>query len=358
MSRPGLPSRKSLVACCGALTLGTSLTACGGASTSDPNAKEITVYSADGLKSEKGDGFYDTVFKDFEKKTGIKVNYVESGSGAAVQRLARERANIKADVLVTLPPFIQQAEGKGLLDTYRPKGSDQVVAADKDPSGKWTSIVNNYFCFIYNKKELKRAPATWQDLLDAKFRNKLQYSTPGVAGDGTAVLIKALHDFGGQRPAMDFLKKLQANNVGPSSSTGQLAPKTDKGELLVANGDVQMNYANLKSMPNQGIFFPASSPGSKPTTFALPYAAGLVKSAPHRANAQKFLDYLLSEPVQRQVSAVGGGFTSRKDIKATDDHATELAKIMKGVEIFRPDWNDIDKNLDSYVEAWREATGG
>lgn len=111
------------------LTLGLPLTACGGASTADPHAKEVTVYSADGLKSEQGDGFSDTVFKDFEKKTGIKVNYVESGSGAAVQRLARERANTEADVLVTLPPFIQQAEGKGLLDTYRPKGADQVAAA-------------------------------------------------------------------------------------------------------------------------------------------------------------------------------------------------------------------------------------
>lgn len=127
------PLRKPLAACCGALTLGLPLTACGGASTADPHAKEVTVYSADGLKSEQGDGFYDTVFKDFEKKTGIKVNYVESGSGAAVQRLARERANTKADVLVTLPPFIQQADGKNLLDTYRPKGSEQVAAADKDP---------------------------------------------------------------------------------------------------------------------------------------------------------------------------------------------------------------------------------
>ncbi|MFG2861062.1 2-aminoethylphosphonate ABC transporter substrate-binding protein [Streptomyces sioyaensis] len=358
MSVPGIrPFRKPLTACCAALALGASLTACGGASTADPDAKEITVYSADGLKSEKGDGFYDKVFQDFRKKTGIKVNYVESGSGAAVQRLARERANIKADVVVTLPPFIQQADGKGLLDTYRPKGADQVAAADKDPSGKWTSIVNNYFCFIYNKKQLQQAPATWQDLLDAKFKNKLQYSTPGVAGDGTAVLIKALHDFGGQDPAMKFLKKLQANNVGPSSSTGQLAPKTDKGELLVANGDVQMNYANQKSMPNQGIFFPAARPGDKPTTFALPYAAGLVENAPHRANAQKFLDYLLSPEVQQQVSAVGGGFTSRTDIKPTDPNATQLAAIMKNVEIFQPDWSDIDKNLTSYVEAWRTATG-
>ena len=348
---------KPLAAACGALALAVPLTACGGTSGADPNAKEITVYSADGLKSEQGDGFYDKVFRDFEKKTGIKVNYVESGSGAAVQRLARERANTQADVVVTLPPFIQQADGKGLLDTYRPQGSDRVTAADKDPGGKWTSVVNNYFCFIHNTKELGKAPATWQDLLDPKFRNKLQYSTPGVAGDGTAVIIKALHDFGGKRPAMDFLKKLQANNVGPSSSTGQLAPKTDKGELLVANGDVQMNYANMKSMPDQGIFFPAARPGSKPSTFALPYAAGLVKNAPHRANAEKFLDHLLSTEVQKEVSSVGGGFPARKDVKAIDPHATELAALMKGVEIFRPDWNDIEKNLDSYIAAWKTATG-
>ncbi|MCB5910294.1 2-aminoethylphosphonate ABC transporter substrate-binding protein [Streptomyces pinistramenti] len=350
------PRPTSLAACGAALVLAASLTACG--TGADPDAKEITVYSADGLRGEKGDGFYDTVFKGFEKKTGIKVNYVESGSGAAVQRLARERSNTQADVLVTLPPFIQQADGKGLLDTYRPLGSDRVAAKDKDPGGRWTSVVNNYFCFIYNKKELKRAPESWQDLLDAKYRGKLQYSTPGVAGDGTAVVVKAMHDLGGQAPAMAYFRKLQANNVGPSSSTGQLAPKTDKGELLVANGDVQMNYANMPAMPHQGIFFPAAKPGGKPSTFALPYAAGLVKNAPHTAQAKKFLDYLLSEPVQRQVSAAGGGFTARQDVNAKDPRATELAALMKGVEIFEPDWNDIDKNLDTYVGAWRTATGG
>ncbi len=319
-------------------------------------AKEITVYSADGLKSEKGDGFYDKVFKDFEQRTGIKVNYVEGGSGEVVQRLTREKSNTKADVVVTLPPFVQQAAGKGLLASYRPQGADKVAAGNKDADGKWTSVVNNYFCFIYNSKELKQPPKSWEDLLDGTFKGKLQYSTPGVAGDGTAVLVKAMHDFGGKDAAMGYLKKLQANNVGPSSSTGQLAPKTDKGELLVANGDVQMNYANMKSMPHQGIFFPAAGSTGKPTTFALPYAAGLVKGAPHAANARKFLDYLLSEDVQREVSAVGGGFAARTDIKATDKNATALAGIMKGVEVFQPDWADIDHNLRSYVEDWKSAT--
>lgn len=109
---------------------------------------------------------------------------------------------------------------------------------------------------------------------------------------------------------MEYLKKLQANNVGPSSSTSKLAPKVDKGEILVANGDVQMNFAQSRSMPNLGIWFPAKN-GGKPTTFALPYAAGLVADAPHTANGKKLLDFMLSEKAQKQVSEVGGGFSAR-----------------------------------------------
>jgi 2-aminoethylphosphonate transport system substrate-binding protein len=85
---------------------------------------------------------------------------------------------------------------------------------------------------LYNKKQVPHAPTSWNDMLNAEFKGRLQYSTPGVAGDGTAVMIKAIHDLGGQAPAMAYLKQLQANNVAPSKSTGALASKVDKGELL------------------------------------------------------------------------------------------------------------------------------
>ncbi|OAR25964.1 2-aminoethylphosphonate ABC transporter substrate-binding protein [Streptomyces sp. ERV7] len=347
-----------LAATAGSLALAATLSACGGSSSADSKSDEkvVTVYSADGLKGEKGDGWYDKVFKDFEAKTGIKVKYVEGGSGEMVQRAVREKSNTQADVLVTLPPFIQQADTKGLLQPYTPAGADKVADAQKNAKGKWTAVVNNYFGFVYNKKELKAAPKTWEELLDGTYKNKLQYSTPGVAGDGTAVVIKAMHDFGGKEAAMEYLKKLQANNVGPSASTGKLAPKVDKGELLVANGDVQMNYAQAKTMPHLGIWFPATGPG-KPTTFALPYAAGLVDKAPHTTNGKKLLDFMLTEQAQQQVSAIGGGFAARTDVKATDPNATALAQLMQGVEVFEPNWLDISTNLPSYVDAWKSATG-
>ncbi|MET9252241.1 2-aminoethylphosphonate ABC transporter substrate-binding protein [Streptomyces sp. NPDC003717] len=332
----------------------TALSACSASAASDE--KTVTVYSADGLKGENGDGWYDQVFKDFEKQTGIKVKYVEGGSGEMVQRAVREKSNPQADLLVTLPPFIQQADRKGLLQKYAPKGADQVSGADKAADGTWTSVVNNYFGFVHNTKTLKQPPVTWEELLDGKYKNKLQYSTPGVAGDGTAVLVKALHDFGGEQPAMEYLKKLQANNVGPSASTGKLAPKVDKGELLVANGDVQMNYAQSKTMPHLGIWFPARQ-GGKPTTFALPYAAGVVTKAPHGDNGRKLLDFMLTQGAQRQVSEIGGGFAARQDVEATDADAIALAKLMDGVEVFEPDWDDVEENLTKYVDSWKSATG-
>ncbi|WP_432028823.1 2-aminoethylphosphonate ABC transporter substrate-binding protein [Streptomyces sp. 1222.5] len=350
-----MPRNRVTLAVALALLATPLLSACGGSSAA-ADAKVVTVYSADGLKGENGDGWYDQVFKDFEKRTGIKVKYVEGGSGEMVQRAAREKSNPQADVLVTLPPFIQQADGKGLLQKYTPEGADRVAGANKAADGTWTAVVNNYFGFVYNKKELKQAPRTWDELLDGAYRNKLQYSTPGVAGDGTAVLIKAIHDFGGKDRALAYLKKLQANNVGPSASTGKLAPKVDKGELLVANGDVQMNHAQSKVMPNLGIWFPAGKDG-KATTFALPYAAGLVTRAPHGENGRKLLDFLLSRQAQQQVSSVGGGFSARQDVKATDADATALAKLMDGVDVFEPDWTDIDRNLTTYVEDWKSATG-
>jgi 2-aminoethylphosphonate transport system substrate-binding protein len=319
------------------------------------NFGSVTVYSADGLH-DGTPSWYQTEFAAFTKQTGIEVNYVEAGSAEVVSRADKEESHPQADVLVTLPPFIQNAASEGLLQAYVPKGANQINASLKDAGGKWYAVVNNYASFIYNSKELAAPPNNMNDLLDAQFKNKLQYSTPGQAGDGTAVLINTIHMLGSTDAAMAYFKKLQGNNVGPSSSTGKLTTKVNHGDLMVANGDVQMNYAQQATNPNIQIFFAADSAGKK-TTFALPYCMGLVAGAPDSANGKKLMDFLLSDSAQTNVSSIGGGFSVRSDITADDAVGIKLKALMAGVTIWQPDWNTISQDMPQMVQQWQQATG-
>ncbi len=312
----------------------------------------VTVYSADGLH-DGTPSWYGDQFTAFTKATGIKVQYVEAGSGGVVERVAKEKSNPQADVLVTLPPFIQRAQAEGLLQPFKPEGEAAITG---EKTADYVPLVNNYMNFIYNASTLKDAPKTFEDLLDPKFKGKIQYSTPGQAGDGTAVMIEVIHAFGSKDAAFDYFKKLQENNVGPSASTGKLTALVNKGELYVANGDLQMNMSQMADNPNIKVFWPAAKDGTR-STFALPYYVGLVKGAPDAENGKKLIDFLLSKPAQETVSSVAVGMPVRDDVKPTDANYTKFEEAMKGVKVWTPDWAQVLKDLPADSAKWRQATG-
>ncbi|WP_067721926.1 2-aminoethylphosphonate ABC transporter substrate-binding protein [Nocardia yamanashiensis] len=327
-----------------------SLTACGGTGSDSADGKTVTVYSADGV----GD-WYKTQFAKFKDQTGISVNLVEAGSAEVVNRVDKEQSNAQADVIVTLPPFMQKADKQGLLQS---SGVDfsAVAAADKDAKGNWVTLAGNYLCFIANPS-VDAAKLTWDDLLKPEYKGKLQYSTPGQAGDGTAVLI-LLQSLYGKQGALDYLAKLQANNVGPSSSTGKLQAKVDKGEIVVANGDIQMNLATIKEKGSKfSLFFPAAADG-KQSTVALPYLMGLAKGAPHSDAGKKLMTFLLSAEAQKTLPDANA-VPARTDLAGTPAPAGAVspASLIKNVEIVHPDWNKVLDELDADVAAYNKATG-
>ena len=311
----------------------------------------VTIYSADGLHDGKG-SWFETQFDAFTKATGVKVQYVEGGSGGVVERVAKETSNPQADVLVTLPPFIQRAEAQGLLQPFTPAAASEIEGGDAN----YQPLVNNYQNFIYNAAKLGEAPKTFDDLLDAKFKGKIQYSTPGQAGDGTAVMLQVIHAFGSKDAAFAYLKKLQDNNVGPSASTGKLTALVNKGELLVANGDLQMNMSQRADNPNIRVFWPAGPNGER-SAMPLPYYVGLVAGAPDSENGKKLIDFLLAKEAQATVSSVALGLPVRKDVTPTDANYAKLKEAMQGVTIWTPDWSAVLKDLQADVARWRESTG-
>ena len=332
-----------------------TLAACGGTSTTgspagtSSGAKTVTIYSADGLAD-----WYKPEFAQFTKQTGISVNYVEAGSSEVVSRAEKERSNPQADVIVTLPPFIQQADSGGMLAKLSADTS-AIPATSKAADGHWSALINNYLCFIRNRAATP-APATWADLLKPQYKGKLQYSTPGEAGDGTALLVLLMHLMGKQG-ALNYLKQLTANDVGPSSSTGDLQPKVSSGQLEVANGDVQMNQQSIQDQKSAfSVFFPAQ-PGQRPVTVALPYDIALTSDAPHSANGARLIGFLLSQDVQSTVSSKAFGFPVRTDVHPADANFATLNALLQGVQVYYPDWDTISGELDQDLAAYNSATG-
>ena len=238
-------------------------------------ASPVVLYTADGLED-----FYKGVLADFEKKTGSRVNVVTSGSGAVVNRLQTEKDSPKADVLVTLPPFVQTAMADGLLAPYKSSADSAIPAADKDPGGHWATFINNYASFIYNPKVAK-APETFDDLLKPEYHEAISYSNPITAGDGMAVVI-LLEKVWGEDKAFAFLAKLEKGVKFHTKGTGYLDTLAGRGEIKVANGDFQMDmddkiHGGLAIEP----IFLRPAAGEKPVTFSLPYAIALVKGGPN-----------------------------------------------------------------------------
>lgn len=325
--------------------------ACGGTGTGGSgDGVTLTVYSADGLA-----GWYEDAFGRFTDETGINVNLVEAGSGEVVSRVEKEMSNPQADLLVTLPPFIQKAEQ---LDLLQPSGADTSGIPDDQvgPDTSFVPIVDNALSFIANP-DANPAPVTWDDLLKPEFKGKLQYSTPGQAGDGTAVLVLLQH-LRGKQGALDYLQALQANNVGPSSSTGKLQPKVSNGELLVANGDVQMNLASIKDDGSTfTIFIPAEADGTR-TTISLPYYAGVTAGAPHEQEAKKLLAFLISEETQKTVEPEALGMPVLESLASGGSSEPNTpAAVLEGVQVWVPDWNAVLADLDADLAAYQKATG-
>src|SRR3984957_7605943 len=93
-------------------------------------ADAVVLYTADGLEN-----LYKDVLPAFEKKEGVKVNIVTAGSGEVVNRATVEKDSPKADVLVTLPPFVQKAANTDILTPYTSPADAHIPVASRSADG-------------------------------------------------------------------------------------------------------------------------------------------------------------------------------------------------------------------------------
>jgi len=282
--------------------------------TSIADAAEVNVYSARHYPSDQA------IYDQFTKDTGIKVNVVEGDVNGLSQRLQREGAASPADLFITVDAAnLQRVKAKGLT---QPIGSalvaETVPANLRDLDDHWTSISMRARVIAYAIAKVKPTDIkTYEELADAKWKGKVLARTsnhPYNTG-----LIAAMIAANGEAKTEEWARGVTKNMARKpqGGDVDQLAA------LAVGEGAVALTntyyYARLKSSDNAderaiadkvALIFPNQDGRGVHVNVS---GVALTKGAPNKAEAVKFIEFLLS-PVAQEAMATKG--TSEFPIRA------------------------------------------
>src|SRR5512139_3446215 len=93
------------------------------------------------------------MFEEFEKATGIHVNFIRFSSGEALARIIAEKNYPRVDVLFGGPVETHIAGIKeGIFEIYKPPAFTALPSRFKDPNAYWVGIADDPLSFMSNNK--------------------------------------------------------------------------------------------------------------------------------------------------------------------------------------------------------------
>jgi iron(III) transport system substrate-binding protein len=262
--------------------------------------KVVNVYSARHYQTDEA------LYANFTKATGIKVNRIEAGEDAVIERIRNEGARSPADVMITVDAGrLWRAEQLGLFQPVKSASLESRIPANlREPSGLWFGFSTRARVIAYNKDKVRPGEiSTYEELADPKWKGRVcMRSSTNVYN---LSLMGALIDHLGEAKAEAWAKGVHANlaQEPKGGDTDQLkAVAAGQCDVTVSN---QYYYARLARSDKQeekqiaerlAVVFPNQSSWGTHVNIS---GAGVVKNAPHRENAVKFLEYLASDGAQR-----------------------------------------------------------
>ena len=306
-----------------ACALAFSLSACG-TKTDAPKAASSAASSQSAQASGKVTvympspaGLSNKIAKGFEEKTGIKVEQFQGTTGEILARLEAEKSNPVADVVI----LASWSDGlsmkqKGALASYQPQNSDKLEKAFKDNDNTLFGYSASAVGVIYNKNVIPELSADWSELADPKYKGMLAIPDPEKSGACKDFLAGFVTKNG-----WDALEGMAKNGMKVPGANKAALEAVTTGEVGILVAGVDYNaYSSIKKGESLAIYYPKSG------TIVNPRPAMIMKSAPDKENAQKFMDYLLSDEVQKMVSDANL-LPGRSDVKAKNTQLADIPQI-------------------------------
>jgi iron(III) transport system substrate-binding protein len=297
-------------------------------------AQKVVVYTA------AKQSLVDKLTTMFSKETGIKVEVVTAGSSDVMRRVRAEAAAPKVDVIWSIGGEVLEAN-KDMLAPYTPTDDAKLVPAYKI-SPEWQPFSGILCAFAVNTKLLRPAdyPKSWKDLADPKWKGQIASARADSSGSSFqqyATVLTAYGDAG-----WDIYKKI-LSNMQLADSSGLVSRLVNDGEAKVGIvlEDDALDY--VKGGGPVAIVYPEDG------TSTVADGVALVKGAPDPEQGKKFIDWLLTKPVQEIVVHDMGRRPVRTDVAGGGG-----AKPISEVKLVNYDIRAIAQKRNDWIAKWKE----
>ena len=232
----------------------------------------------------------------FEKKYGVKVNYIRADHNDVLLRILNEgkAGRMQADLFDGFSQVVA-LDKEGMVLHWSPDAAKRFPKHLYDPEGRW--IASNLYVLTpgFNTDLVPKGtePRTFEDLLDPKWKGKMAWSS-NVSASGSAGFIGTVLTHMGEEKGMAYLNKLAAQNVtGVRVSARQLLDLVIAGEYAI--GLQIFNYhPGISAAKGAHVDWIKMEPA-----LAALGAVSITKPAPHENAAKLFLDFLTSPEGQQ-----------------------------------------------------------
>jgi len=299
-------SRKLLVPLLGLSLLAA---ACGDddTSTSETTDAEATTTTEDGGDSLEGgslvvysgrsEELVGPLVEQFEAETGITVEIRYGDTAEMAAQILEEGGNSPADVF-----FGQDA---GALGALAKEGrlvplSDDVLSAVpdglKDDEGRWVGTSARARVVVYNTEKLSEddLPDSILDFTDPEWRGRLGWAPTNGSFQAFVTALRVLE---GEDGARAWLEGIKANEPKVFDGNTAIVEAVAAGEIDAGFVNHYYLYRFLAEDPD----YPAANKiygGGDPGGLVNVAGAGIIDTAEHTAEAQAFIEFLLSEEAQ------------------------------------------------------------
>lgn len=273
-------------------------TACG------KKQEEVVVYTA------VDQVFADEIFAMFEEETGMKVRAVydteANKTTGLTNRIIAESERTVCDVFWN-NEFIQtiDLEKKGMLQPYVSSEANTIPDYYKAENGTWTAIGGRARVFLVNTDLLteQKYPDSIYDFVNGKYEGKelaIAYPMFGT----TRTMAAAIYAQLGEEKAREYFQTMADNGVCVVDGNSVTKDMAASGQVAIGFTDTDDAKEAISDGAPVVMVFPDQQDDGMGTLMT-PATAAIIKDAPNQENAKAFVDFILSEKVERKLVEMG-----------------------------------------------------